>query len=100
MPGILVRHGRGRRPGAGLRTRGSQRGHNPAPMGGDALDTVVIPCGGRGTPLQEHTRTIPKALVELGGHPTLWHGESGYSVLWTQTVVPTVGYPGDRNVRT
>jgi glucose-1-phosphate cytidylyltransferase len=37
------------------------------------LPTVVILCGGRGTRLQEHTRSIPKPLVEIGGQPILWH---------------------------
>ncbi len=37
------------------------------------LPTVVILCGGRGTRLQEHTRSIPKPLVEIGGRPILWH---------------------------
>jgi glucose-1-phosphate cytidylyltransferase len=35
--------------------------------------TVVILCGGRGTRLQEHTRSIPKPMVEIGGRPILWH---------------------------
>jgi glucose-1-phosphate cytidylyltransferase len=37
------------------------------------LPSVVILCGGRGTRLQEHTTSIPKPLVEIGGRPILWH---------------------------
>jgi glucose-1-phosphate cytidylyltransferase len=37
------------------------------------LPYVVILCGGRGTRLQERTVSIPKPLVEIGGHPILWH---------------------------
>jgi glucose-1-phosphate cytidylyltransferase len=33
----------------------------------------VILCGGRGTRLQERTRSIPKPLIEIGGQPILWH---------------------------
>lgn len=33
----------------------------------------MILCGGRGTRLQERTRSIPKPLVEIGGQPILWH---------------------------
>src|SRR2546429_7807760 len=35
--------------------------------------TVAILCGGRGTRLQEHTQSVPKPLVEIGGRPIVWH---------------------------
>jgi glucose-1-phosphate cytidylyltransferase len=34
---------------------------------------IAILCGGRGTRLQEHTRELPKPLVEIGGMPIVWH---------------------------
>ena len=37
------------------------------------LPSVAILCGGRGTRLQEHSPSLPKPLVEIGGRPILWH---------------------------
>ena len=37
------------------------------------LPPVAILCGGRGTRLQQHGRELPKPLVEIGGHPIVWH---------------------------
>jgi glucose-1-phosphate cytidylyltransferase len=38
-----------------------------------ALPDVAILCGGRGTRLQEQAPSLPKPLVEVGGHPIVWH---------------------------
>jgi glucose-1-phosphate cytidylyltransferase len=43
-------------------------------VGASAADVpVAILCGGRGTRLQEKTHSIPKAMVEIGGMPIVWH---------------------------
>ncbi|MGB7201978.1 MAG: sugar phosphate nucleotidyltransferase [Pyrinomonadaceae bacterium] len=36
------------------------------------MKTVIL-CGGRGTRLGGHGETMPKALIEIGGRPILWH---------------------------
>ena len=42
-------------------------------MANPADTDVMILCGGRGTRLRESAETIPKPLVEVGGHPIVWH---------------------------
>ena len=37
------------------------------------LETALVMAGGLGKRLGEHTRHKPKPLVEVGGHPILWH---------------------------
>ncbi len=62
----------------------------------DAVDKVVILCGGRGTRLQEHTRTIPKALVEIGGRPILWHVVRIYAAQGLRRFVLATGHLGEQ----
>jgi glucose-1-phosphate cytidylyltransferase len=56
---------------------------------------VVILCGGRGTRLQEHTVAIPKPLVEIGGHPIVWHVIQLYAVQGFRRFILATGYKGE-----
>jgi glucose-1-phosphate cytidylyltransferase len=77
------------------------------------LPRVVILCGGRGTRLQEHSGSIPKPLVEIGGRPILWHVMqiylaqgfrrflllTGYKAELIERFVDREGWPPDTDVR-
>jgi glucose-1-phosphate cytidylyltransferase len=56
----------------------------------------VILCGGRGTRLQERTRSIPKPMVEIGGRPILWHVIQIYVAQGFRRFLLLTGYRGEQ----
>jgi glucose-1-phosphate cytidylyltransferase len=62
----------------------------------DRIDAVAILCGGRGTRLREKTDSMPKALVEIGGRPILWHVMQIYAAQGCRRFVLCTGYLGEQ----
>jgi glucose-1-phosphate cytidylyltransferase len=58
--------------------------------------TTMILCGGLGTRLREETEYRPKAMVEIGGRPILWHIMNLYAFHGHRDFVLCLGYKGDR----
>jgi glucose-1-phosphate cytidylyltransferase len=56
---------------------------------------VAILCGGRGTRLRERTESVPKALVEIGGRPILWHVVQIYAAQGFERFLLATGYMGE-----
>ncbi len=59
------------------------------------MKTVIL-CGGRGTRLGEHGTTVPKALIEIGGQPVIWHLLKIYSHFSIDDFVLCLGYLGEK----
>jgi glucose-1-phosphate cytidylyltransferase len=55
---------------------------------------VVILCGGQGTRIREASESLPKAMVEIGGRPILWHIMKIYSHYGYRRFVLCLGYKG------
>ena len=69
---------------------------NPIPSPAvEGIGPVVILCGGRGTRLQERTHAIPKALVEIGDRPILWHVIRIYAAQGLRRFLLLTGYLGE-----
>ncbi|HEV8384794.1 MAG TPA: sugar phosphate nucleotidyltransferase [Candidatus Acidoferrales bacterium] len=57
-------------------------------------EKVVILCGGLGTRMKEETEYRPKALVDIGGRPILWHLMRTYYKYGYRKFVLCLGYKG------
>jgi len=55
---------------------------------------VVILAGGFGTRLSEETEVRPKPMVEIGGHPIIWHIMKIYSAYGYNDFLVCLGYKG------
>lgn len=56
---------------------------------------VVILAGGLGTRLSEETEIRPKPMVEIGGHPIMWHIMKHYAGHGFREFVIPLGYKGE-----
>ena len=57
---------------------------------------VVILAGGMGTRILEESQIRPKALIEAGGKPLIWHVMKNYSEYGFHEFVILVGFKGDQ----
>lgn len=58
------------------------------------MKTMIL-CGGRGTRLREHSETLPKPMVAVGGHPIVWHIMRIYAHHGMSEFVLCLGYLGN-----
>lgn len=57
------------------------------------MKTVIL-CGGRGTRLGAHGATLPKALIEIGEKPVIWHLLKIYSHFGFDDFILCLGFLG------
>ncbi len=56
---------------------------------------VVLLAGGLGTRLAEETEIKPKPMIEIGGHPLIWHIMNIYAASGFKDFVVALGYKGE-----
>jgi glucose-1-phosphate cytidylyltransferase len=61
---------------------------------GCAIMKAVILAGGLGTRIAEESHLRPKPMIEIGGHPLLWHVMNIYTVHGVTEFVICLGYRG------
>ncbi len=61
-----------------------------------AVPKVLLLAGGYGSRLGEETQARPKPMVEIGGHPILWHIMKHYAQASFDDFVIAVGYKGEQ----
>lgn len=59
------------------------------------MKTVIL-CGGKGTRLKEHAKETPKALIEIGDKPIVWHIMKSYSHYGYRDFILCLGYKGEK----
>src|SRR5688572_14183675 len=59
------------------------------------MTKVVLLAGGLGTRLAEETEVKPKPMVEIGGHPILWHVMRHYATQGFKEFLIALGFRGD-----
>ncbi len=59
------------------------------------MKTVIL-CGGRGTRLGEHGASVPKALIEIGEQPVIWHLLKIYAHYGFDDFVLCLGFLSDK----
>ena len=56
---------------------------------------VIILAGGLGTRMREETEYRPKPMVEIGGHPMLWHIMKNFSAAGFRNFIIAAGYKSE-----